>query len=114
MDVIKTNKELTAQEKYFLVMSPTVQKMKDIVSQEIEVVNWCLYSDTNSKGEEQTILSISTPENEIFATNSPTFIEDFTKMYDMFKECGEDVHAIQVTSGTSKANREFITCVYVR
>jgi hypothetical protein len=94
-------------------MAPSVQKMKDAVSQTIEVSSWCLYKDTNSKDEEQTILSLATPENEVFATNSPTFIEDFLKMQTMFAECGESVNSVKVINGTSKAGREFITCVYV-
>jgi hypothetical protein len=61
----------------------------------------------------KTILSIVTPENEVFATNSPTFKEDFLKMQEMFADCGEEVHSVKVISGTSKAGREFITCVYV-
>lgn len=112
MNITRTSKELTAQERYFLTMAPSVQKMKDAISQEIEVAAFCVYEDTNSKGEEQTILSIVTPENEVFATNSPTFIEDFLKMYDMFTDCGETITKVEVISGESKAGREFITCVY--
>lgn len=112
MKITKTSKDLTATERYFLTMAPSVQKMKDAVSQRIEVAAFCVYEDVNSKGEDQTILSISTPENEVFATNSPTFIEDFFKMQEIFTEAGEDVKAIQVISGTSKAGREFITCVF--
>ena len=112
MNITRTSKELTAQERYFLTMAPSVQKMKDAISQEIEVAAFCVYEDTNSKGEEQTILSIATPENEVFATNSPTFMEDFLKMYDMFTDCGETITKVKVISGESKAGREFITCVY--
>ena len=112
MEILKTSKELTAKEKYFLTMSPAVQKMKDVVSQEIELAAWCMYKDLNSKDEIQTILSISTSENEVFATNSPTFIEDFLKMQTVFEESGEKVNSIKVISGMSKAGREFITCVY--
>jgi hypothetical protein len=114
MKIVETSKELNAQERYFLTMAPSVQKMKDAVSQEIEVSAWCVYEDVNSKGENQTILSIATPENEVFATNSPTFIEDFLSMNFMFEGCGEKVSAIKVISGRSKSDREFITCVYSR
>lgn len=114
MQIIKTSKELTPQEVYFLTMSPAVQKMKDAVSQEIEISAYCKYQDVNSKGEEQTILSIVTPENEVFATNSPTFIDDFEKMHELFGGMGETVHAVKVMEGESKAGRKFITCVYAR
>lgn len=112
MNIVKASKELTAKEGYFLTMAPTVQKMKDQVSQRIEIAMWCVYEDKNAKGEDTTILSIATPENEIFATNSKTFMEDFEKMNDVFENAGEKVKAITVVSGTSKSDREFITCVY--
>lgn len=114
MNIIKTSKDLTPQEIYFLTMSPTVQKMSGAESQIIEVEAWVLYEDENSKGELQTILAIKTPENEIFATNSATFKEDFVKMNELFERMGETVHSIKVTSGMSKNDRKFITCVYER
>ena len=114
MNILRTSKELSAQEKYFLTLVPSVHKMKEVVGQEIEVAAWCQYEDINSKGDETTILSIKNKENEVFATNSPTFIEDFLKMVDMFADSGEVVNAIFVMSGTSKSGREFITCVFSR
>jgi hypothetical protein len=110
--IVRTSKELSPVEKYFLTMAPSVQKMKDCISQRIEIAAWCLYNDVNSKDEEQTILAIATPENEVFATNSPTFVEDFLKMWDVFGESGVPVTAVKVISGQSKAGRTFITCVY--
>lgn len=112
MKILKTSGELSTADKYFLTMSPEVKKMKDSVSQRLEISKWCLYEDVNSKDELQTILAISTPEEEIYATNSSTFIEDFAKMNEVFEADGVKVAAIRVTSGTSKAGREFITCVY--
>lgn len=112
MNIIKTSKELTPQEIYQLTMSPEVQKMSDAESQIIEVGAWAVYEDENSKGELQTILAIKTPEGEIFATNSATFKEDFIKMNELFEGMGVTVNAIKVSSGTSKAGRKFITCVY--
>jgi hypothetical protein len=112
MTILKMSKDLSAKERYFLTQAPGVQKMKDAVSQEIEFIAWCLYLDVNSKGEEQEILSMVTPEGEVFATNSSTFKEDFQKMLDIFIDAGEYVNRIKVISGKSKADREFITCVY--
>jgi hypothetical protein len=112
LEILSTSKDLSPKEKYFLTLAPSVKKMKDAISQIIEITAWCFYSDTNSKGEAQEILSILTPENEVYATNSPTFKEDFFKMLNAFAEWGEPVHSILVSSGTSKAGREFITCVY--
>jgi hypothetical protein len=42
-----------------------------------------------------------------------TFMDDFKRMNEVFAEDKQKVNSIKVTSGTSKAGREFITCVYV-
>lgn len=112
MKIIKTSKELTPQEIYFLTMAPTVQKMSDAESQIVEVDSWAIYEDEDSKGEMQTLLAIKTPEGEVFATNSKTFKDEFEKMNELFNSMNVDVKAIKVTSGMSKNERKFITCVY--
>lgn len=113
MKIINSSANLTPKEIYSLTMSPKTKKMKDAISSRIEIAAWASYEDVNKKtGEVQEILSIMTPEGEIFATNSPTFKEDFFQMQDLFRDMGETVHAISVITGTSKAGREFISCAY--
>lgn len=113
MQIIKASENLTAKDIYTLTMNPNTEKMKDVKGQRIELGKWALYEDINKKTEEpQQILAVSTPEGEAFATNSPTFIDDFMNMLELFSSMGETVPAIVVSSGTSKAGREFITCVY--
>lgn len=113
MTIIESSKDLTAKDIYNLAMNPHTQKMKDVKGQRIDIAAWAVYEDMNKKsGEPIKILAISTPEGETFATNSPTFINDFLSMLDLFNSMGEIVPAITVTSGTSKAGREFITCAY--
>ncbi len=110
MNIIKTSKELNVRERYAMTMSPAMQKMRNCVDQRLDVAAWCLYTDTDSDGKEQTILSILTPEGEVFATNSPTFQRDFENIVEIFADADEDFDAINIISGTSKAGREFITC----
>lgn len=112
MQIINTSHELSAAERYFLTMSPAVRKMKDMKGETLSVKRWAFYRDTNKDGKEQEILSILDENGEIFATNSPTFIDDFFKMWELFRDAGETVNAIAVVSGTSKAGREFITCTF--
>lgn len=113
MNIIKTSENLTPKEIYNLTSSPAVQKMRDVVDSVIEIDKYAFYEDLNKKtGEVQEILAIQTPDGEIFATNSPTFKEDFENMVAFFEGMGEEVHAISVMSGTSKAGRQFITCRY--
>lgn len=113
MKITNSSKNLTTVDIYRLTKSPNTQKMSDCVGQRIEVKAWALYEDADKKsGEMKTILTISTPEGETFGTNSGTFITEFLDMWNMFDDAGETVNAIEVLSGTSKAGRNFITCVY--
>ncbi len=96
---------------YALTMSPKMRNMKELKGSVLEVAAWCKYEDVDAKtGELRPILSIMSPEGEVFGTNSATFIDDFEKMADMFGADGVD--AVEIISGTSKAGREFITCAY--
>ena len=96
---------------YALTMSPKMRNMKELKGSTLEVSAWCKYEDVDAKtGELRQILSVMTPEGEVFGTNSATFIDDFEKMVQLFGADGVD--AIEVVSGTSKAGREFITCAY--
>ena len=113
MKIIDSSENLTAKEVYDLTKNPRCQKMRSAVDSRIEITRWALYEDVNKKtGEIQEILSIETPEGEIFATNSPTFKDDFLDMLDLFRDMGETVHAISVITGVSKSGREFVTCTY--
>lgn len=113
MAILNASANLTTVDIYRLTKAPNTQKMKDAKGQRIELAKWAVYEDVNKRtGEVQNILAIATPEGETFATNSPTFIDDFTSMMELFTSAGETVPAIIVESGVSKAGREFITCVY--
>ena len=86
--------------------------MRDAEGMNVPVVNWMLYSDTDKDGNEQTLLSILSEGNVAYATNSQTFIEAFSVLCDMFEDSGEEITAIKVIGGQSKAGRHFITCAY--
>jgi len=113
MKIINSSENLTAKDIYNLTRSPRSQKMRSAVDSRIEIDKWALYEDIDKRtGEVHEVLSIESPEGEIFATNSPTFKDDFLDMVSLFAEMGETVHAITVITGTSKAGREFVTCTY--
>lgn len=101
--------QLTNKQKYDLTMNPKTQKMKDAKGTVLEIAAWCVYIDTDKDGNDRQVLSILTPEREIYATNSATFMDDFDKMVDIF---GAELTAIEVISGMSKNGREYITCAY--
>ena len=99
---------LTNKQKYDLTMNPKTQKMTSAKGSTIEIAAWCYYEDADKEGELRTVLSLQTPEGELFATNSATFQDDFFRMVDLFGT----VSAIDVISGISKGGREFIDCAY--
>jgi len=113
MKIIRTkNENISVKEKYLMCMSPEIQRMRDKEGMDVPVINWMIYSDKDKEGKEQTLLSILSEDNVAYATNSPTFIEAFTELCDMFSDSGEEIIAIKVIGGQSKAGRHFITCAY--
>ena len=117
INVTRTSNNLSKTAQYFLTLSPAVKNMSDKAGEVISLDAWCVYEDTQTakNGEEktQTILSIKTPDNEVFATNSMTFIHSFVEMVDFFAQDDIKVNHILVDAGTSKSGRQFIQCVYV-
>lgn len=114
VNIKRNSKDLNKTQLYFLTLNPSVKKMTDKSAEVITIDAWCVYEDisTSKNGEEKvsTILSVKTPDNEVYGTNSMTFIKSFLDMMDFFEE---DVKHCLVDCGTSKNGREFIQCVYV-
>lgn len=110
MEIIRKSHELTKKELYFLTKAPTVQKMSEHKNERIELSGWVLYNDLKNDGTTTEILSVVTPENEVFATNSTTFIKSFLEMQDIFDD--EKIPAIRIVSAVSRAGREYLDCVY--
>ena len=110
MELLKTNKELSKKEIYFLTKTQDAQKMTEAADQELELTSWAIYKDNNADGEEVELFAMRTVEGETFATNSPTFISAFRDILDVFEP--EEITKLKVMTGTSKNNRTYITCAY--
>lgn len=106
-NVINKSRELTNQEIYLLTMSPKADSVKNHIGERIDVSAWLIFEDVDKKsGEVHSVLSVLTPDNEVFSTISPTFQRDFLDMAEIF----QNDFAFEVISGKSKAGREFVTC----
>lgn len=106
---VKDHKDL-----YDLTKSPTIKKLTSIRGEIRSIGCAVIYEDTKHDGEIQKILSFRCKDTgDIFATNSPTFIRDFEDARDMLSDFDEEIHTIRIESGTSRAGRTFISCVYV-
>lgn len=107
-NIINKSRELNNQELYLLTMSPKADSVKNHVGERIDVSAWAVFEDTDKKtGEVHDVLSVLTPDNEVFSSISPTFQSDFLDMAELF----HNDFAFEVVSGKSKAGREFVTCV---
>lgn len=116
MNITKKSGELTIMEQYQLTKPPKIQRIKDCAGQRFEVAKWCFYEDIDKKsGDTKEILSMMTPEGEVFATNSNTFKNDFNDILSLLESAGMGgtVFSLEVITGTSKAGREFFTCAFV-
>ena len=109
MELIKAfPAELDQRTIYKMMKSPDVKKMSDAEGSILEVAAWVAYNDVDSRtGEIREILTILTTDGEMFGTVSAVFQREFK---DIVKFFGDDVGAIKVISGKSKAGRNFITC----
>ena len=111
MTVLESKGNLTAAEQYYLTAAPNIQKMSTVKGQTLDIDKWCIYTDVNERtGEEIELVSVMTPEHEVYATNSKTFIQTFRKIVEIFGTDG--FNRITVGSGMSKAGREFVTAIY--
>ena len=100
--------DMDARTQYKMLKSPKVKRMSDAIDSMIEVKSWISYSDADpNTGEEREVLVIEAQDGEIFATVSATFRREFAEIVKFF---GEDVGAIIVLGGKSKAGRNYITC----
>lgn len=108
MTITKISKELNKKELYKMTMDAGIKKMKDYVGSSIDVYAYCIFTDFNSKdNKEVEVLSVMDTDGSVFVTNSVAFKKDFLNIVTLMD--GEDF-SVGVTSGTSKAGREFVTC----
>lgn len=103
---------LDLRQTYNLTRNPDSRPMKNLEGASFNCEAFALYTDVNSKGEEQEILSILTNEGDTFSTISSTFKRDFSAIVDMCADFNTDLSSVEiaVVGGESKAGRHYIGC----
>lgn len=103
------SREFTEVEKYLMTLAPSINSLKDVEdSKSIKVDGYLLFEDVKeSTGEIVELLSIITPEKEVYVTQSGTFKRS---LKDIVNIMGDKPFAIQKLSGSTKAGRPFINC----
>ena len=112
MKIIRTNiKDLENNKKLLYRLTRAGGKNVNDLEGSWPVTSWCLYTDVNSKGIEQTVLSILSADTDGVAvklqTISATFQRDFLDIVDVM---GDEAYSIDVVHGLTKNGRDFVTC----
>lgn len=112
MNIVKASHgNLSMRELYLLTMTPEAMKLSEHKDEPIDIKMWALYNDLDADGQERTLLSIVTPEDETYVTNSKTFQDEFLKIVDLAEISEETFERVKVSGGLSKNGREYITAV---
>lgn len=109
MEIIKTNIANLKEDKRTLykLCKARGNNVKDLeANSEHPVDAYLLYTDVNSKGDEQTVLTIMSGDLKM-QTISKTFISSFLEVAELM---GSDEYSIKIIKDITKAGREFVSC----
>ena len=104
------------REVYKMTKSPSIQPLKSMVGEIIEVACYLTFEDFNKKDEKTVyIMSIQDTSGNVYAGNSTTFKESFLDIWDIMSDGVTDDEGvkpfeIKLIQGTSNNGRQFITC----
>lgn len=107
LDVTYKSREFTEIEEYLLTLSADIIAMKNVPDGTEITVNGILefHDDNDGKREPVDVMSIITPDNEVFAFQSITLKRTIKQLYSLYK--GKPF-TIKKISGTTKAGRKYI------
>lgn len=104
----KTSREFDEVEQYLMTVSPAIKSMKDVADgTKITVAGTLEFTDTKDNGDSVDILSIITPEGEVFSCQSTTFKRSLADIANIMHD---KEFTIIKTSGKTKADRPYIDC----
>lgn len=104
----ETSKEFTEVEEYLMTLDKSITSLKDVEDNtSIPVAGYLTFTDEKSNGEDVEILSIITPDKEVFSSQSATFKRSFHDISNILH--GKPFSVIKL-SGTTKAGRPYIDC----
>ena len=111
MEIIRKTEGLTSADLYGLTKGNDVRKMADAKGEVLDIVKFVLYRDADNKGETMVVLAVETSTGAKYATNSKTFVRNFTDIIAIYEAGNEELPTrFIVGSGKSKSNREYLTC----
>lgn len=104
----KQSKDFTEVEQYLMTLDRGIKTLKDVKDNtSIPVAGYLTFTDEKENGDSVDILSIITPDNEVFSCQSVTFKRSFDNITNIMHD--KQFSIIKV-SGTTKNGRPFIDC----
>lgn len=109
INIIEQSKELTKVQKYLMTTSPAITILNKVADDTVIPVDaYMMFTDTKEDSEEVTeLLSIITPNGDVYCCQSTTFKEYFA---DIASVADGEPFSIIKKSGTTKAGRTYIYC----
>lgn len=111
MEIIRKTEGMTSADLYALTKGSGVRKMADAKGEVIDILKYVLYKDEDVEGNPMHVLAVETTSGARYATNSKTFIRNFTDILAIFGAGNEEPPTRFIVGfGRSKGNREYLTC----
>lgn len=102
------SKDFTEVEQYLMTLDRNINSLKDVEDNtSIPVAGYLKFTDEKENGDIVDILSIITPDNEVFSCQSATFKRSFDNIANIMHDKAFNVVKL---SGTTKAGRPYIDC----
>lgn len=103
------SRQFTAVEQYLMTSAPSITSIKDVQDgTSIDVDGYVIFDDVKETGEVSEIMSIITPEKQVYSCQSKTFK---SSLKDIENIMAGEKYAIIKISGTTKAGRPYVNCV---
>lgn len=102
------SRDFTEVEQYLMTLDTAIQSLKNVEDNtSIAVAGYLTFTDEKDNGDSDDILSIITPDNEVFSCQSAIFKRSFFNITNIMND---KQFSIIKLSGTTKAGRPFINC----
>ena len=107
--ITKTSRDFTEVEQYLMTISPSIVSLKDVEDNtKIEVAGTLEFTDEKDSGDTTEIMSIITPENKVYSSQSTTFKRS---VHDIQRIMKDKPFTLIKVSGTTKAGRPYINAI---
>lgn len=109
INILETSRDFSEVEQYLMTIAPSIKSLKDVEDgTDIQVDGVLTFEDVKDTGEAVEIMSIITPDSEVYSCQSATFKRSLNDIAKIMKDKSFTITKI---SGKTNAGRDFINCV---